>query len=386
MPAAPEMPAGHLPGEPSGDSRDPVARYLEERTRERAWPGAAWIVEEGGRTLSAGAVGSRAWLPAPAPAAFDTVYDLASLTKPLATAALLALFEEEGTVDPGAPASSFLPDLACDHGGAPTLLDLALHRAGLPAWRPFYIFAKTPEGVLNSVVQLSLEAPCGARVVYSDPSYILLGEALSRVSGRGLDALFAERIARPAGAASVGFGPVATPRDRVAPTENGNRYEREKAAAFVPPGETLDPGRFRSALIHGEVHDGNAHALGGVAGHAGLFGDASSVARLAREFVGAGTGIFGARALARFRENLTPGLQEGRTVGWKRAVQGAREAEGVLSPRAFGHTGFTGTSLWIEPETARILVLLTNRVHPEVRPIDMNALRRGFHAAAKDLS
>src|SRR4029453_12452416 len=198
-------------------------------------------------------------------------------------------------------------------------------------------------------------------------------------------------------------------------------YEREKAAAFVPPGETLDPGRFRSALIHGEVHDGNAHALGGVAGHAGLFGDASSVARLARrrvggggggaagrlggvaagpplsgasspvarlarEFVGAGTGIFGARALARFRENLTPGLQEGRTVGWKRAVQGARGAEGVLSPRAFGHTGFTGTSLWIEPETARILVLLTNRVHPEVRPIDMNALRRGFHAAAKDLS
>ena len=88
----------------------------------------------------------------------------------------------------------------------------------------------------------------------------------------------------------------------------------------------------------------------------------------------------------RFRGNLTPGLEEGRTLGWKLAVRGAREAEGVLSPDAFGHTGFTGTSVWIEPRKARIHVLLTNRVHPEVRPIDLNALRRGFHAAARDLA
>src|SRR4029453_6956289 len=102
-------------------------------------------------------------------------------------------------------------------------------------------------------------------------------------------------------------------------------YEREKAAAFVPPGETLDPGRFRTSLIHGEVHDGNAHALGGVAGHAGLFGDAAAVARLAREIPRPALGLFGPRALERFRENRTPGLEEGRTLGWKRAVRGARE-------------------------------------------------------------
>lgn len=379
MPAASEGRAGE------GRRPDPVRAYLEERTREGVWPGAVWIVEEGGRTLSAGAVGWRALVPRRAPAAVETLYDLASLTKPLATAALLALLEQEGALDPSAPASDFLPDLACAREGAPTLLDLALHRAGLPAWRPFYLFAKTPEGVLNSVVQLSAEAPSGARVVYSDPGYILLGEVLRRFCGRGLDALFAERIARPAGVATIAFGPVAHPREEVAPTENGNRYERQKAAAFVPPGDALDESRFRSALIHGEVHDGNAHALGGVAGHAGLFGDAADVARLAREFVGAGSGLFGGGALARFRENRTPGLEEGRTLGWKLAVQGAREAEGVLPAEAFGHTGFTGTSLWLEPETARIHVLLTNRVHPDVRPIDMNGLRRGFHAAASEL-
>jgi len=385
MPAAPET--SGTPGcGGGGDARDPVALYLEERTREGVWPGAAWVVEQGGRTLSAGVVGSRALIPERAPAAMDALYDLASLTKPLATGALLALLEEEGTLDPRAPASELLPGLACDREGAPTLLDLSLHRAGLPAWRPLYLFAKTPEGVLNAVMQLPCEAPCGARVLYSDPSYILLGEALRRASGRGLDALFAERIARPAAVPSIAFGPVPGPKDRVAPTENGNRFEREKAAEFVPPGATVDPSRFRGALIHGEVHDGNAHALGGVAGHAGLFGDAVSVARLAREFVGSGTGLFGAGALARFRENLTPAREEGRTLGWKLAVSGAREAEGVLSPRAFGHTGFTGTSVWIEPDTARIHVLLTNRVHPEVRPIDMNGLRRGFHAAAKGLA
>jgi len=387
MPAGPE--SGVPPatrGGPGREAGDPVARYLEDRTREGVWPGAVWIVEERGRVLSKGSVGLRARIPEPAPAAADTIYDLASLTKPLATAGLLALLEEDGTLDLEAPASELLPGLGCAQGGSPTLLDLALHRAGLPAWRPFYLFAKTADRVLNDVVHLPPEAPCGARVLYSDPSYILLGEALRRVTGASLDSLFTRRIASPAGSPSIVFGPLAGSKDGVAPTEQGNRFEREKAAAFVPAGTgPPDPARFRSELIHGEVHDGNAHALGGVAGHAGLFGDAAAVARLAREFAGAGCGVFGPRALARFRENATPGFEEGRTLGWKRAVRGAREAEGVLSPEAFGHTGFTGTSIWIEPGTARIHVLLTNRVHPEVRDIDMTAMRRGFHAVAKDL-
>jgi CubicO group peptidase (beta-lactamase class C family) len=142
----------------------------------------------------------------------------------------------------------------------------------------------------------------------------------------------------------------------------------------------------RDYLIHGEVHDGNAWALGGVSGHAGLFAPAADVAALAREFLGSGSGLFGRRALDLFRENLTPGLEEGRTVGWRRATPGAREAEGVLPEGSFGHTGFTGTSLWLDPIAGRSYVLLTNRVHPEVKPIDMNLRRRRFHEIAKALA
>src|SRR5262245_5865571 len=290
MPAAPEPSAGPLSGRAGGDPRDPVARYLEERTREGAWPGAVWSVEERGRTLSPAAVGSLALVPGREPVLEGALYDLASLTKPLATGALLALLEQDRQLDLEAPASSLLPEMEGGGGDAPSLLDLALHRAGLPAWRPFYLFAESPEGVLNSVMRLPAEAPCGARVLYSDPGYILLGEALRRVTGRGLDELFSQRIARPAGVSTIAFGPVAGPPARVAPTEMGNRYEREIAAPFVPGGEPVEPGRFRAELIRGEVHDGNAHALGGIYGHAGLFGDAAGVARLAREFVGSGTG------------------------------------------------------------------------------------------------
>lgn len=362
---------------------DPVAIFLDEQSRAGTWPGASWVIAERGRVVSSGAVGLRAVVPEPLPARQDTVYDLASLTKPLVTAPLLAILAEEKALDLEAPASSLLPGLACDRAGRPTLMDLALHRAGLPAWRPFYRLAKTPDQVLNSIMNLEPEAPCGARVMYSDPGYILLGEALRRASGQALDALFRERIGSPLRLATMVFCPPTSWRDRIAPTERGNRYEGTLAESL---GDPLPMEALREGLIHGEVHDGNAFALGGVAGHAGLFGDAADVARLAGEFLGAGRGLFGARSIDLFRVNATPGLGQGRTLGWKRALPGAIEADGVLSPDSFGHNGFTGTSVWIDPRTERIYVLLTNRIHPEVRPLDMNARRRRFHEVAQSVS
>ena len=195
---------------------DPVARFLEDTAAAGSWPGAAWVVEERGRALSGGAVGLRALVPQTHPALADTIYDLASLTKPLATAPLLALLEEEGRLSLDAPAASFLPGLACDRGGSPTLLDLALHRSGLPAWRPFYAFANTQEEILNAVMRLEPVAPCGAQVLYSDPGYILLGEILRRVSGRGIDVLFNERLAAPLGLDTLGFRPRASLKERIA--------------------------------------------------------------------------------------------------------------------------------------------------------------------------
>jgi CubicO group peptidase (beta-lactamase class C family) len=254
--------------------------------------------------------------------------------------------------------------------------------------------------ILRRVIALPAEAPCGARVLYSDPGYVLLGEVLRTVSGgKGIAELFAERIAAPLGLQSIGFRPATMLRDldRIAPTEDGNRHEAELAARLAQSSDDSareqarmsgpDPARFRTGLIRGEVHDGNAHALGGAAGHAGLFGNAADVARLARQFLEGDhrPRLFGAQTLSLFRQSGTPGLEEARSVGWKLARAGCREAEGVLSPDSFGHTGFTGTSLYIDPVSGRSYVLLTNRVHPRVRPIDMNGLRRRFHEIASRL-
>src|SRR5206468_1364710 len=145
---------------------------------------------------------------------------------------LLGLLAEEGLLDLEAPASTWLPDLACARGGRPTLLDLALHRSGLPAWRPLYLLAGTREGIVQEAARLAPEAPCGARVVYSDPGYILLGEAIARAAGRPLDALFRDRLARPLGIGSVTFRPGPDLAGRIAPTELGNRHERTLAASL----------------------------------------------------------------------------------------------------------------------------------------------------------
>ena len=369
-----------------GPATDPIAQFLEEQTRRGIWPGAVWLVEQGDRVVSSGAVGSRALVPVREPASADTIYDLASLTKPLATAALLAILDGEGALDLGVPASRFLPGLACAGGGRPTIFDLATHRSGLPGWRPLWSGARTPRDVVGAAMRLPAEYPCGGKVVYSDPGYILLGEVLRVVSGKTIGTLFEERIARPLGLGSTLFRPPAGLKPRIAPTERGNDHERRLAGNFI---ETVDDASLRTDIIRGEVHDGNAMALGGEAGHSGLFGPAVEIARLAREFLGGGTGaagLFGTRALALFRENATPGLEEGRTLGWKRAARGAREAEGVLADTAFGHAGFTGTSLWLDPEADRVYVLLTNRVHPEVKPTDMTAIRRRFHEIASVLA
>jgi CubicO group peptidase (beta-lactamase class C family) len=355
--------------------------YLRAHVETGDFPGASYVVAEDGRILAEGALGSAVLRPARIAASISTLYDLASLTKPLAGALLAARLSSAGRLSCDDPLSRHLSEWDTPGDASRlSLLDLLTHRSGLPAWKPVYIHASGRAAYLEYLKRLPLERPPGERVVYSDPGYILLGFALERAGGAALDRLFAEKVAGPLALKDLTFRPPHALRRRIAATEAGNRRERILAGA-----EGDGYNGWRADVAWGEVHDLNARALGGVSAHAGLFGTARAVFRVGCELLGPGTGLLDERRRELMSTNLTAGLGEDRSMGFLLASSPGAPAGSRMSRRSFGHTGFTGTSLWIDPEPRRIYVLLTNRVHPEFREIDMNAIRRGFHEVAATL-
>ncbi len=349
---------------------DAVSTYLELQIAAGRMPGAAWWAGGPAGPRSEGAVGLAVAIPSPQPATATTPYDLASLTKPLATALVAALLEAEGRLDLDAPAVRWLPELAGSPYAPVTLDELGTHRAGLPAWRPIYVHASSREGYL---ARIAAEPPAVSRgeTLYSDLGYLLLGVAVERAGGETMDVLFDTRVAGPLGTPSVGFAGRGNRFAAAAATEAGNLYERVLAGA---EGAGF---AFRAAIPRGQVHDGNAWGLGGVAGHAGLFGDAAAVARIARAILDPPSVWPRGARFDRMLRRRAPGE---RTFGWVLA-EDSPAAAGVLPDAAVGHYGFTGTSIWLDPGTGRAFVLLTNRVHPRVPPADFAPVRRGFHAA-----
>ena len=354
-------------------ARDRVGRFVTDQVARERTPGASWWVGREGRVVAQGAAGCTS-LEVGSPAIGETTpFDLASLTKPLVTATLLVLLEQEGTLDLEAPLATVLGELRGSSLGARSLLSLANHTAGLPAWAPLCVRGGGLPGFLDRIAGLPAEGPPG-RTLYSDLGYIVLGAVVERATGEGLAPLFAERIARPLGLARTGFAVAGRLYRDAAATEVGNTYERALA------GEAGRTFPWRERIPPGEVHDANAHALGGVAGHAGLFGTAAEVGRLASALLAGGALPLDDRARARILCVAPP--SDGRTVGLVVASRSGA-ARGILPDRAPGHTGFTGTSLWLDPDTRSCFVLLTNRVHPRVSPVDFQPLRRAFHRLAR---
>ncbi len=347
---------------------DRIHRLLEDCVVDGWMPGATWCIRQGDRRVTAGAVGASVDLATP--------FDLASLTKPLATAPLLVLAEQEGRLDLDAPVETFLPELAGSRYAEQSLVALATHRAGLPAWSPLCASASDLSGYVERIACMPAAVPPG-RTLYSDLGYILLGAILERAAGIPLDRLFRQRIAEPIGLSRTGYAGRSDGFRDAAPTETGNRYERAMA------GSAGTDYRWRRQSIRGEVHDANAWGLGGIAGHAGLFGTVDEVARLGGELLEGQTLPIGSRARRRLLEVASPGA--GRTVGFVTAGS-SRAACGILPESAPGHTGFTGTSIWLDPDRRRVFVLLTNRIHPRVANRDFQRVRRAFHRVAHRVS
>jgi CubicO group peptidase (beta-lactamase class C family) len=340
---------------------DAVAALLDHGVRERLYPAAC---VETGTSLGPAwrcATGGLTYEPDASAATPDTVFDLASLTKVIATTSLLMRHVEGrglSLADRVARRSRFWS--GADRALV-TVRDLLEHCAGLTAWLPFYRDASGRVDVEAAIGQGALEYPPWTRSVYSDLGFLLLGFIVEDAGGAPL----AEQVEPLLGPLGIRYAPPAEWKPRVAPTE-------------------VDP--WRGRLLQGEVHDENAWMLGGAAGHAGLFGTVGAVgtfARLVLETFGRDTALAHPATLARFVTRSTV-PRSSRALGWDTMLP-TSSCGTRMSSRAIGHTGFTGTSLWIDPATDRYVVLLTNRVHPSREPRGFAPVRARIHDAIAEV-
>jgi CubicO group peptidase (beta-lactamase class C family) len=326
----------------------------------RASPSAVLEVGTSGQPLSREAFGRVTYDDAAPTAREDTIYDLASLTKVLATTPLVMRHVERGALA--------LDDRVAQHverwSGADresvTIRDLLAHCGGLPAHRPFYEQLKGRTAFEHAISTTPLEYAPRTRSVYSDLGFMLLGFILDNLAP--LDAQFDALRVQMGGIQDLQFRPPAAWKTKTAPTQ-----EKER----------------RGGLVVGEVDDDNAWALGGAAGHAGLFGTAAAVGECARhvlQVLDGRTGAFRTDTLHAFVTRRGDVPESSRALGWD-TMRPLSSCGSWMSPRAFGHTGFTGTSLWIDPERGAYVVLLTNRVHPRAGGDAITALRRAVHDA-----
>jgi CubicO group peptidase (beta-lactamase class C family) len=359
----------------------PISAMLAERIEAGDFPSAVYVVAEAGRACFADALGDAVREPSVRAATLGTVYDLASLTKPLVTGMLLALLVERGAVGLDASVSEYLPEFGAGDKRAVTVRHLLTHTSGLPAWLPLYITSSGDRDRVPEIIAAQpLEQAPGGRVVYSDLGFITLGLLAQRVTNTRFAELARREIFDPLGLKRTFFNPEKTIQTEVAACESGgNAYERGMCEAR-PGAETAG---WRERTIWGEVHDGNAYFLGGAAGHAGLFSDARETLTLASQFLPGTTRLFTPETCRLFRQNMTEGLNEARSFAWQLAATPESTAGPRLPPEAFGHLGFTGTSCWIDPTTEHVFILLTNRTHARALPfVNINGVRRRFHTLA----
>jgi CubicO group peptidase (beta-lactamase class C family) len=357
-----------------------ISTLLNERIAAGDFPSAVYLIAEKDREVFADALGNAVAEPRRISATLDTVYDLASLTKPLVTGLLCARRVEAGELTLGASISHYLPEFDRTDKQAITLGHLLTHSSGLPAWRLLHRIAEgEPERTLAAIASLDLEYQPGTRVVYSDLGFITLGILLQRLAGKPLPELAQTEIFQPLKLQHTFFNPELALQTGIAACEVGNNYEREMCGEA---GEA-EQEHWRREVIWGQVHDGNAYFLGGAAGHAGLFSTARETFAIARQFLAGQSSLLKPATCDFFRTDLTPALDESRSFGWQLAKTKDSAAGRDLPGDSFGHSGFTGTSCWIDPDHDRIFILLTNRTHARPLPFaNINSVRRQFHSLA----
>jgi len=345
--------------------RDVVQSHIEKRTM----PGAVVLIARRGGIVLEEALGRMSYEADAAPMTRETVFDLASITKVVVTTTLAMMLNEHGSLDLDIPVEAYIPEFKGQGKEQVTVRDLFTHSSGMPSWVPFYreleasSATEAKKAVIDAICRMPPSHPRHSRTAYSDPAFILLGEVVERLSEKPLDKLAEEWIFGPLGMADTQYRPPPALLHRIAPTE-------------------FDP--WRGRVICGEVHDENCCFVGGVTGHAGLFGTALDLAIFGQMM--ANGGVYDGRRYVKAETirawtkpaDLVP--DSTRAVGWDTA-QVPRSPHGQGPSMAFWHTGFTGVSLWIDPERELVAILLTNRIHPTRENQQIYELRPEFHGA-----
>jgi CubicO group peptidase (beta-lactamase class C family) len=362
------------------DVNSAISTFLAERISAGDFPSAVYLVAQKGEPVFSEALGNAVVQPQLFPATTSTIYDLASLTKPLITGLLSSQLIEKNELALDQSVSHYLQEFESNNVEAITIRQLLTHSSGLPAWRPLYVLAEgDPERTLTIIANTELDHEPGTRVVYSDLGFITLGLLLERFTGKPISQLAQSEIFQPLQLKRTFFNPEQAIQTGIAACELGNAYERETCAAANAGQYTS----WREELIWGQVHDGNAFFLGGAAGHAGLFADAADTLTMANQFLAGRTKLLKPKTCELFRKNMTEGLNEARSVGWQLSATRDSTAGPSLPGDSFGHTGFTGTTCWIDPGNERVFILLTNRTHAHSLPFtNINGVRRQFHTLA----
>lgn len=350
-PAAQPTGAGRLPvvkpeeAGLDGESLATMEPLIAAAIAERKLPGAVLCIGRRGQIGWLKAYGDRQLVPERQPMSVDTVFDLASLTKPIATATAVMKLAEMGRVRTDEPVAKYLPEFSPNGKDALTLEDLLVHHSGLIADNPLSDYGDGREQAWRRICDLKPLVPPRSKFIYSDVNFIVLGELVGRVSGEPLERFVSERLFRPLGMSETGYTPAPELCVRAAPTQQRD-------------------GRW----MRGEVHDPRAWKLGGVAGHAGLFSTAADLARYAQAMLNKGQ-LDGQRVLAEETvERMTRGYMVSsglRGLGWDKRTGYSINRGERLSDLAFGHGGFTGTVIWIDPKLDLFFIFLSNRVHPE---------------------
>ena len=304
-------------------------------------PGVVVLVGRGDDILLHRAYGSRRLLPHPVPMTTDTIFDLASLTKPFATTLAVMSLIEKGQIKIDAPLGRYLKEFRDKRFDEITIRRLLTHSAGLAAYPPNHVVSSGFPSAASAIAKMPLDYPPGSAFQYSDTGFILLAEAVRRVSGSPLDRYLERTVYKPLGLADTSFHPKVSALPRVAPTE------------FV-----------NGVLLRGEVHDQRARLLGGVAGHAGLFSTSADLSRIIRMLLNRGA-LDGQRIFeAATVKEMWESAPVGRALGWDVSSSYSKTMSPYFPEGSVGHLGFTGTAVWVDPPTRSYLIVLTNRVHP----------------------